>query len=87
MGADERNSTAKADGNIRSMIERVPANSRTATQLASYGQLSTEGWDVIALLAPDSKTIILLAVQENTAAWDDHAAMGAWRFQQLSLLA
>lgn len=52
-----------AVGEVRTMIERVPSDPRLAADLQRYNQLAREGWNVTALLAPDSKTVVLLACQ------------------------
>jgi hypothetical protein len=43
------------------MIERVPSDPRLAARLQEYRQLARDGWNVTALLAPDSKTVVLIA--------------------------
>jgi hypothetical protein len=43
------------------MIERVPSDSQLSKRLAEWGALRRDGWDVTALLAPDRKTVVLLA--------------------------
>lgn len=48
-------------GSPRSMIERVPSDPRLAARLQEYRQLARDGWNVTALLAPDSKTVVLIA--------------------------
>lgn len=50
-----------------SRIERVPSDLRLANKLGEYRQLGKSGWDVTALLAPDSKTVVLLACREGAA--------------------
>ena len=51
----------RAIGRPRTMIERVPSDPRLAGELQRYKELARAGWDVTALLAPDSKTVVLMA--------------------------
>ena len=53
---------------VESMIERVPSDFRISTRLGEYKALAREGWNVKALLAPDSKTMVLIA-------WGGRAAL------------
>jgi hypothetical protein len=43
---------------LEAFIERVPSDSRLGDKLDEWKHLSREGWDVTALLAPDSKTVV-----------------------------
>lgn len=48
-------------GPVESMIERVPSDFRISIRLGEYKDLARQGWAVSALLAPDSKTMVLIA--------------------------
>lgn len=56
-----------AEPAVRTMIERVPSDPRLAGELQRYKRLAHEGWSVSALLAPDSRSVVLLACREETA--------------------
>jgi len=46
---------------VSAWIERVPSDKKLSAHLSRYRELAREGWDVTALLAPDSKTVVLMA--------------------------
>jgi hypothetical protein len=41
-------------------VERVPCDNRLGDRIDGWKQLVRDGWDVTALLAPDSKTVLAL---------------------------
>jgi hypothetical protein len=43
---------------LETFIVRVPADVRLARRLEEWKRLRREGWDVVVLLAPDSKTVV-----------------------------
>lgn len=49
---------------VESRLERVPADATLPRHLAEYKTLAAHDWDVTVLLAPDSKTVVLLACRE-----------------------
>lgn len=52
---------------LESAIERVPADKRLSRKLNELHELACGGWSVSALLAPDSKTVVLLACRGGVA--------------------
>lgn len=46
-------------------LERIPTDPRMGERLYEYKQLAREGWSVSALLAPDSKTVVLIGCKEE----------------------
>lgn len=57
-----------AVGSVRCRIERVPSDPRLASKLQEYKRLREDGWDVTALLAPDSRTVLLMACRQSLLA-------------------
>lgn len=49
------------DAPLESMLERVPSDLRLGSRLAEWKALRNDGWEVHALLAPDAKTVVLIA--------------------------
>jgi hypothetical protein len=45
---------------LETFVERVPSDVKLPTHLSRWKQLQREGWDVTALIAPDSKSVIAL---------------------------
>jgi hypothetical protein len=41
-------------------IERVPADKTLSNELERYRTMAACGWDVVCLVAPDSKTVVAL---------------------------
>lgn len=50
---------------MRTRIERVPVDAQLQYRLDDLKALRAEGWDVMALLAPDQKTVVLLALRDE----------------------
>lgn len=42
------------------MIERVPSDSELATRIDGWRELAGAGWDITALVAPDSRSVVAL---------------------------
>lgn len=49
--------------NIRSMIERAPADGKLLERIGAYKALRSAGWDVTALVAPDRRSVVFMACQ------------------------
>jgi hypothetical protein len=45
---------------FETFIERVPSNSDLPKRIEEWKVLRRSGWDMTALLAPDSKTVLAL---------------------------
>jgi hypothetical protein len=48
------------DPPFETFIERVPSNSDLPKRIEEWKILRRSGWDMTALLAPDSKTVLAL---------------------------
>jgi len=51
---------------LETFLERVPSDAHLPDALARWKQMQREGWDLTALVAPDSKTVVALGCR---GAW------------------
>jgi DNA polymerase IIIc chi subunit len=45
---------------LETFIERVPSDHTLAAAIDRWKAMRADGWDLVALIAPDSKTVIAL---------------------------
>lgn len=46
-------------------IERVPADTKLSAAIDAWKALREDGWDVTALVAPDKRTVVFLALKQG----------------------
>lgn len=52
---------------LETSIERVKADAHLGRKLSELKALREQGWQVTALIAPDQKTVVLLACRETSS--------------------